>query len=337
MILAYAQCAPQSLPCYTFGGYYRESMDIKLAREVAGICQQPFQTIIVDGEFLKDFPTLAERTVFLTDGAMDVSGASELYANTLARRIAPVRLTGNYAQEVLRSSIAFKPVPFLKRVLNKEFGLLVDNAVTTYHDELQGHPLSFVAFKQVPWHHFSRLSLELSQLTLRSPYLDNDLVALAYRAPSDPTLNRDMQLRLIAEGNAALGKIGTDRDLLYRPFPLITKVKHLYQEFMAKAEYAYDYGMPQWLSKLDHGIKQLHAERLFLGRQKFVHYRIWYRDQLSDYVKEVLLDPRTKNRPYLDGPRLEEMVLTHIKGTGNYTLEIHRLLTTELIQRQFID
>ena len=263
MILAYADCAPESLLCYTFGGHYRESMDVKLAREVAGICQQPFQTITISGEFLKDFPTLAEKTVFLTDGAMDVGGASELYANRLARQVAPVRLTGNYAQEVLRSSIAFKPVPFLKSVLNGDFGLLVDKAGTTYHDELQGHPLSFVAFKQVPWHHFSRLSLELSQLTLRSPYLDNDLVALAYRAPNDPTLNREMQLRLIAEGNPALGRLRSDRDLLFRPIPLITNIKHLYQEVMAKAEYAYDYGMPQWLSKLDHKIKQLSYRTAF--------------------------------------------------------------------------
>ena len=35
MILAYAQSPPETLPCYTFEGPYRESRDIKLAREVA--------------------------------------------------------------------------------------------------------------------------------------------------------------------------------------------------------------------------------------------------------------------------------------------------------------
>jgi hypothetical protein len=50
-----------------------------------------------------------------------------------------------------------------------------------------------------------------------------------------------------------------------------------------------------------------------------------------------LLDPRTKSRPYLNGKRLEEMTTAHINGTGNYTLEIHRILTAELIQRRFID
>ena len=268
---------------------------------------------------------------------MDVSGATELYVNRLAREIAPVRLTGNYAQEILRSAVAFKPMPFRRELLNAKFSEMLDKAAMTYRHERQGHPLSFVAFKQVPWHHYSRLSLELSQLTLRSPYLDNELVTLSYQAPADPAMSQQMQLRLISEGNPLLGKLGTDRGVLYQPFPLITKARNLYQDFTAKAEYAYDYGMPQWLAKFDHAIKRLHAERLFLGRHKFAHYRVWYRDQLSEYIRAILLDPRTKGRPYLNGRRLEEMTTAHIKGTGNYTLEIHRILTAELIQRQFID
>lgn len=337
MILAFASNKSGTMPCYTFGGLYRESMDVKLARKIAEICQQPFHTIIVDRDFLRDFSALAERAVFLTDGTMDVSGASELYVNRIARQLAPVRLTGNFAQEILHSSIAFKPMPFLRTVLRNDFRLFMDEAYETYQNELRCHPLTFVTSKQVPWHHYSRLSLELSQLTVRSPYLDNDLVALAYQAPSDPTLGQAMQLELIAEGNPDLGEIGTDRDLRLRPIPMVTPARHLYQEFMAKAEYAYDYGMPQWLSRLDYGIKSLHMERLFLGRQKFVHYRVWYRDQLSDYVMAILLDPRTLNRPYLDGSELERMVKAHIRGTGNYTLEIHRILTAELIHRLFID
>jgi hypothetical protein len=32
----------------------------------------------VDGEFLKEFPALAERAVYISDGAMDVTGSVEL-------------------------------------------------------------------------------------------------------------------------------------------------------------------------------------------------------------------------------------------------------------------
>ena len=78
-------------------------------------------------------------------------------------------------------------------------------------------------------------------------------------------------------------------------------------------------------------------ERLFLGIQKFYHFRTWYRDELAPAVKEVLLDPRTLGRPYLNGKRVEQAVLAHTSGRANYTREIHKLLTAELIQRQLIE
>jgi asparagine synthase (glutamine-hydrolysing) len=108
-------------------------------------------------------------------------------------------------------------------------------------------------------------------------------------------------------------------------------------EFTYKAEYAYDYGMPQWVAKVDHLLSPLHLERLFLGRQKFYHFRVWYRDRLSAYVREMLLDPRTLSRPYLNPQKVEEVVQGHIKGTRNYTTEIHTLLTLEIVHRLFLD
>ena len=118
---------------------------------------------------------------------------------------------------------------------------------------------------------------------------------------------------------------------------LLGHMQQLYEEFTAKSEYAYDYGMPQWLARIDHILAPLHLERLFLGRHKFYHFRVWYRDELSQYVKDMLLDSCTRKRPYLRETFLEEMVNSHLKGNRNYTLEIHRALTIELIQRQLIE
>ncbi len=110
-----------------------------------------------------------------------------------------------------------------------------------------------------------------------------------------------------------------------------------YQEFTFKAEYAYDYGMPQWLARLDHSLQPLHLERLFLGRHKGQHFRIWYRDALSEYVRATLLDPRSVSRAYVDRKTLEDVVMSHTSGVRNYTMEIHRLLKMELVHRQFVD
>lgn len=337
MIMAWANRPPEGLPCYTFGGAYHDCADVRTARRVAKLCQQSHETIVVESQFFNEFPSLAEKAVYISDGTMDVSGSVELYVNRIASRIAPIRLTGSYGSEIVRGNVAFRPSSIHEELLAPEFAQLVRTASATYDSEREGHKVSFIAFKQVPWHHYPRFSVETSQLTLRLPYLDNDLVSLMYQAPPSLALSNVPSLRLIADGNADLARIPTDRGLLYRPIPIISKCHHLYMEFTFKAEYAYDLGMPQWLAGIDHILAPLRLERLFLGKHKFYHFRVWYRDKLSQYLKDILLDSITRNRSYFQGQFLEQMVNRHIDGNRNYTSEIHRLLTTEILQRQLIE
>src|SRR5262249_8361517 len=159
-----------------------------------------------------------------------------------------------------------------------------------YNREIQDNRLSFVAFKQVPWHHFARFSIEQSQLTVRSPFLDNDLVSMAYRAPEGVTADKNFVFQMIAESDPALAEIETDRGVKWASTSLLSKCRNLWQQFTFKSEYTYDYGMPHWLAKIDNALMPMHLERLFLGRHKFYHFRLWYRDSLADDVRSVLLD-----------------------------------------------
>ncbi len=337
MILACANAPPSTLPCYTFGGMYRECADVYLAKRLAEVAHQPHKTISVTSSFFAEFPELARKSVYYTDGAMDVTGSVELFANRIAKEIAPVRLTGNYGSEILRGNVAFKPISLSQSLFEPQFTSDLKTARATYASEKAIDRTSFIAFKQVPWHHYARLAIEQSQLNVRSPFLDNELVKLAYQAPAELALNKNLTHRLIAECYPELARIPTDRGEAPRPGASASRFKVFRQEFMPRAEYVYDYGMPQWLAKFDRWTSPLHLERLFLGRQKFTHFRIWYRNELSSFVKEILLDPRALARPYLNGPQVEAAVQAHVTGRGNYTSEIHRLLTTELIQRELIE
>lgn len=110
-----------------------------------------------------------------------------------------------------------------------------------------------------------------------------------------------------------------------------------WEEVLVKSEYAFDYGMPQWLARINHAVSVLHLERMFLGRHKFNHYRVWYQDVLSDYVRQILLDPRTLSRPYVQRSQIEAIVQEHLSGSRNHTNEIHVMLTLELLHRVLID
>lgn len=337
MIMAWQKSPPGSLPCYSFGGTYRDCQDVVIARRVAKACSQTHQVITVGEEFLSAFPRYAERTVYLTDGCVDLSHSPDLFANERARQIAPARMSGNYGGEVLRRVRAFKAGSPATGLFSPELEPYFKQAKATYEGLIHTHPLSFAVFRQAPWHHYGLLSLEQTQVALRSPFLDNEFVKTVFQAPDSACRDNEVSLRLISDGSPALRNIRTDRGLAGNDNALVSAWNHQFYEFTYKAEYAYDYGMPQWGAKVDHLLSPLHLERLFLGRQKFYHFRIWYREQLSNYVREMLLDPQSLSRPYLDRQKVEEVVRGHLKGHRNYTTEIHRLLTLELIHRQLLD
>ena len=343
MIMAWHKPEPQSLPCYTFGGPFRDCQDVIIARRVANICDQPYQVIPIGDEFLSRFPYYAERTIYLSDGCAPVNRAADLYVNELAAQIAPVRMTGNYGSEILRRLRMFKPTEPTPGLLNQELLGHVNAAKNTYAALIPRHAVSFTAFRQAPWYQYGLLGLEQTQLTLRSPFLDNDLVRTAFRAPnsaipkSDIFEDSDDCARLIREGNPHLGRIRTDRGLGGARGKWSAAMSRAVLEFTFRTEYAFDYGMPQWLARIDHVLAPFHPERLFLGRHKFCHFRVWYRDQLANYVQAMLLDPRTLSRPYLERKGLESIVQGHLEGTHNYTSEIHKVLTLEILHRVFID
>jgi asparagine synthase (glutamine-hydrolysing) len=337
MIMAWQKSKPGALPCYTFGSMLRENHDVRVARQVAASCSQPFEVITAGREFLAQFPRYAERAVYLTDGCVDVSRSPDVYLNEKARAIAPVRMTGNYGGEVLRRVRTFKPVEPMPGLFRPEILSQVRQAGATFASASAGHPISFSVFKQCPWNHFGILALEQTQLALRSPFLDNDFVRTVFRAPQSAFASNEASLRLIADGNKDLLRIATDRGVGGEQGKLSNAVSRGLLEFQFKAEYGYDMGMPQWVAKVDHSLSALHLERLFLGRHKVFHFRTWYRDALSGYVREMLRDPLSLSRPYIERRGLEAIVNGHLRGDRNYTNEMHKVLTLEIIHRLFLD
>ena len=329
LIVAWHKPTPRSLSCYTFGSMFRDTQDVVVARQIAARCDQPHTVIRADNAFLTNFAQYAERSIYLTDACIDVSRCTDLYFSERARQLAPVKVVGTYGSEMLTLVPAFKPITPAEDLFTPGMLDSVKNAQATYAALRVDQPVTFAAFRQSPWWHYGVLMLEQTQVTVRSPYLDNNFIKTVYRAPADSS--RDVRQRLIRDGDAALAAIPTDRGLGG------SKISQVLQNLTLRGEYAYDYAMPQWLARVDRRLAPLHVERLFLGRHKPSHFRLWYRGALSAYVREMLLDRPTRERPYLNRKALESVVNSHIMGTANHTRDIHKLLTLELTHRQFFD
>lgn len=338
IILANRDNPPGSLPCFTFGGMYRDCYDVKVARKVATACNQTHQTLKLDKKFLSMFPDLAEKVVYISDGALDLGGVPNLYVNKLVRKIAPIRMTGNYGQEVLQAYRAFKPGPPCSEIFNKDFLKNIYLANEVYNHAIQGNTLTFTLFKQAPWYQYGMYNLEQSQVIVRAPFMDNDLVKLMYQVHPNLKKNENIATYLIKNGqNSELINIMTDRGFLGKlPF-LIHKLVRLYFEFTFKMEYYSNYGMPRSLAKANFLLAALKFEKFFIERHKYFQLGIWSKNELSNYIKNILLDNKTLSRPYLNKEHVQTIVNSHIHGYKNHFSTINKLITSELIQRQLIE
>jgi asparagine synthase (glutamine-hydrolysing) len=332
MILANLGSGKGRVHCYSFDGPYRENLDVSIGRRVARVQGLPHTTIRISPDFFRQFGQLAEDVVLSTDGNLEMSGAPNIFVNRIARTISPIRLTGNYGGEILRSYHSFQPSNAINRVLENSWVESVRNAATSWRASLQTHPLSFVAFRQVPWFSFSRLQAEQAVLNMRSPFMDNLLLQVVYQAPEICTRSKEISLRLISDGDRRLSGIMTDRGVTY-PKKLSWLVDRAYYEFIFKMEYYASHGMPRSAAAIDKRLGPLSLERVFLGRNKYYHLRQWFRDELASTVRDILLDSRSLARVYLNRKEVIKAVEAHLAGNANHTQIIDQLMTLELANR----
>lgn len=329
-------------PCYTFDGTFGELFDTRVARKLASVHGSRFEVIRVGDSFLQKFPHYAERTVYLSDGTHDALGAHDVYLNEVARDIAPVRLTGKFGSEVVRVRNIVPSLEYPASFLRPELAALV--TALPHHSQIKAalHPLTSVVANELPFHEFGRLAVERSQLVMRSPYTDNALVKLMYRAPASTRAEAVLQERYVLRHNPEFATYMTNLGRFAniggyaRNNPILTRCARFALHALFKAEYIYLYGTPHWLTALDHRLPALNLHRLLAGRQKWEGYRIWMKSHFSSFLQDTLLSSSTTYSDYFDRNAVESMLKRHIAGTHNYMSEINRVLTVELISNSLL-
>jgi asparagine synthase (glutamine-hydrolysing) len=201
----------------------------------------------------------------------------------------------------------------------------------------RGHNLSFLIGYEIPWYFSGTTAAEYSQLTVRSPYLDNEFIELLYRAPDEEIDFGAFQLDTISKHDPKLTRIMTNRGL-GGGSPLQAVPRRALYKFLLRIDTLFvqaylPYSLHHRVARLD----RFQMSRWVMGFDKFLFYRVWFQKELSGYLKEILLDRRTLERPYWNRGYIEKMVLDHIEGKGNYLLDISKVLTLEMIHRVFID
>lgn len=309
-------------------------LDLAIARKVAASRGIPHHALRIGRGFLETFPEQLDRTVYLSDGCAGVLGAHELSLSMQARQLAPVRLTGNFGSEVLRSMSTFRRSGPRSDLLDPELAQRVD-AVVAEEQARTVHPVTHAAFEEVPWHLFGTLAVGRSQLSVRTPYMDNQVVELAYRAP--PYLRRTPApaLRLIHDNDVDLAVLPTDRGVAWGPVGLHSRLRRLYCEVTFKLDYWHKEGLPDALAPFDAPLGFLSCLGL-LGLHKFLAYRAWFRHELAPYTAQVIGDACRRGLPFWNGTALRTLVPEHVNGRRNHLRDIHAVLTLEAVDRMLI-
>jgi asparagine synthase (glutamine-hydrolysing) len=319
--------------CYTYDGPSGETLDTRLAARIADVCGMDHEVCRISADFFSDFSAHADRTVFVTDGTFGVLGAHEIYLSAKARSLAPIRLTGVFGSEIMRGVSTFKPLKLAPGLLTPELRRLV--APEAMRSLLNGakHPVSFAAFAEIPWNIFGSLAACRSQLSFRTPYLDNELVALAYRAPTALRRSPLPALHMLEQNDPALAEIPTDMG-----FGSDRGLGSLWRRIAAKATFKLDYfsneGLPHILSPLDKVLNDLNSRKVLFGHHKYLRYRSWLRKELARYLRDSLAV--CGQSPFWNAEFVRNLAQQHIAGRGNYAREINAVLSLNAVERTLL-
>jgi asparagine synthase (glutamine-hydrolysing) len=331
-------CLPETEtrhPCYTFVGETGLTLDARLAIKIADVKGLKHHVLRIEPDFLRDFGSYLDRTITATDGCAGATASHEIYLNARARELSPIRLTGNFGSEIFRSVSTFKPLGLQRELLSDEFAAAVGSETQRAASE-KVHPVTFAAFHEIPWNLYGLLAAGRSQLTFRTPYLDNELVALAYRAPAALRLSPVPALRFIKSACPALTRIPTDRGELLRS----SGTRHLLRRAVGEATFKLDYlhkeGLPGGFGILD-PLLSVFASLGILGLHKFLPYRRWFQRELAPIIMERISTKSIRSAPWWSPGVPETLARAQFAGRGNYVRELNAILTLEAVDRLLME
>lgn len=341
MILSCKPARPRCLPCFTFGSMYGDSLDVQIARRVAAAAQQKHQVIRLDNAFLSDFDSHARRGAYITDGLAHLGNLDAVYLNRRARRIAPVKITGSYGSQVVRGLVGLRPRCPEMKLIHPSFVPHIRSSMESYRELRSGNALSFFLFSEIPWFWSSFKAGEFSQIGVRCPFLDYDFLQTLYRAPGDFQSLPDFQARFIRASSPELACIMTDQGALGGQ-SRVDRVRRVFYRISCIADKTYSWdkvpmNLTHVVPKVDkYLLTPLGINRLMLGSTYFRYYRTWFQKELRDWVLSMSYDPLTLSRPYWTPDTVRRFTDLHVGNHANYLLELRKIFSLELIERELI-
>jgi asparagine synthase (glutamine-hydrolysing) len=337
--LAIISSMQRSIPCFSWRGPHRESLDIKVAKKVIKMLGLEYHVLPIGKDFFENFPHYAHKTVYVSDGAADVYKSHEIYLNALTRNVAPIRLTGKYGTQIM-SRRNFVPKMRLERNLFSKELISHMRDLDQRGCPIQGRDSILDAIRLLWSTGF--LAIEMSQLVVRTPYADKELVMFLFSAPDDYLANSNVQKSIIQNNYPRLAGTPSDKGSYIKTDSRFKNMKLGSMALLFKSLTTLDkaylhFDVPHIFTRLDPFMRFTGLEKLFLGSSYLVAYRLWIKRELRDFMQKMLLSEQTLSRPYFNAEFIKKVATDHFSNRGNYTREIGRIVSFEMWHRLFVD
>ena len=325
------------------------SLDHRAAAEISRLTNRDHHQLLLDREFLENYPSYLRTMIGLTDGQYLDQGIvvptlaqyRELNIDVLLRGHAGELLhldkAYNFSVDAEFSKLADTAAPndWCARRLSAFMLSGVDRPILRGIDQAGMQQVADQALSACLRESdyleskFNRLShLFLGQRTRREtalsmtifgsvvktriPYLDRDVVEAAFAIPGEMRIGDQLQSAMIRRRNPALLNVVNSNT-----------GAHL--------------GAPKWLQRAATFRMKLFGKLGFRGYQPYERLGLWLRRELQPFVCEVLLnDGALENGPFVPDT-VRWIVGEHIAGRRNFTYLIQALLILELGRRMRMD
>jgi asparagine synthase (glutamine-hydrolysing) len=309
IILANAMYGPGKVKCFAVNNPHSSEKTRQTAIEIAKISGQVLEVVDIDDDFFCNFNEYAEKSYIVSSGICDINGVVEFYLHNKIKDFAPIKVATDHDAAILRKNAILQPYTFNQNILSMDFKNLLERTNNCRDKKIElAADLSFQVNEGIPFGGSMGFAICQSQMVIRYPFLDNDLVGLMFRGIDDITRRKETSLRLIRDGNRSIADIG--RSVTAKGLFKILNMNTIKKLSRKRDDYCYKYA--DCLSG-------------------------WYRKELLRYVKEVLLDKRFMERPYIEPSQIRRIVNLHTSGKADQSKEIGAALKIEWIHRAFID
>ena len=328
-----------ALPCYTWCGPYRDSLDVRVARKLTKVLGQEHHVFRIGKDFFDDFSDYAHKTVYVSDGSAGIFVSHEIYLNAMVRAFAPIRLSGKCGTQTM-SRRFFRPKPEIdERVFSGQllFDIASMDQCTRCFEERES------VINVLRWLWASGFgAIEGSQLVGRAPYLDKELVLFLFGAPDSYLLGSNVQKYIVEKNCGQLAGVPSDKGAYIRSESFGRNVRLsllalLYKSLTTLDKAYLHFSVPHIFTRMDPFMKCTGLEKVFLGFSYLDSYRRWLKSELRHFTEGVLLDERTLSRPFFDPEFIKKMTSDHFGNRANYTKEIGKIVSFEIWHRLFVD